>query len=70
MKLDTILGCSICGFKAKKNVELPFDCDSVTCPRCGEGNCLSIITVFESSPAAGQRMKLPDLGDLYRLRRL
>jgi hypothetical protein len=70
MRLNTTLGCSICGFETKKTVNLPFDCDNLICPRCGEGNCLSIITVTENSPAAEQKLKLPSLKELYKIRLL
>lgn len=70
MKLNAMLGCSICSFETKKTVTLPFDCDSLICPRCGEGNCLSIITVTENNPAASQKLKLPSLGDLFKIRLL
>lgn len=70
MKLNTILGCSICGFETKKTVGLPFDCDSLICPRCGEGNCLSIIAITENYAAGRQRTELPNLGNLYKIRRM
>lgn len=47
MKLNVTIGCSVCNFKSKNKVELPFDCDTLLCPRCHNENCLSIIKVLE-----------------------
>lgn len=70
MKMNATLSCSICGFETKKTVLLPFDCDTVVCPRCGEGNSLSIITIAENEAAYEKKPGLPGLDDLYRIRRL
>jgi hypothetical protein len=47
MKLNVTISCSICNFKSKNKVELPFDCDTLLCPSCGGENCLSILTVHD-----------------------
>lgn len=70
MKMDTTLGCSLCGFEMKKTVTLPFDCDTLVCPRCGEGNSLSIITIAENEAPYERKVNLPGLDGLYRIRLL
>ena len=47
MKLNVTIGCSVCNLKSRTKVELPFDCDTLLCPSCGNENCLSIIKVIE-----------------------
>jgi hypothetical protein len=54
--------------KVKKEVEMPFNCDDLICPKCGESNCLSIIHV-DAPPAAPHRpARLDSLKDLFRIR--
>lgn len=70
MKLGVTLGCSICGFKNERSVKLPFDCDKFLCPKCGESNCLSIVSVTENTDEQRQFLIHDTIQDLYRIRRL
>jgi len=70
MKLDVTLGCAICGFKNKRDVMLPFDCDSLICPRCGESNCLSIISIAEDTRFPTNYSRQDSLRELEIIRKL
>lgn len=47
MKLEVTIGCSICSYNGKRIIELPFDCDTLICPKCDSENSLSILTVHD-----------------------
>gem|GEM_PF-809003 len=49
MDLNVTISCSTCNFSITQKVELPFDCDSIICPKCSNENCLSITKVHEES---------------------
>lgn len=70
MKLNVTLGCSCCSFFEEKDVQLPFNCEDMVCPRCRE-NSLSIVLVKDSGKISEMEYpKDPLLEELYKIRRL
>jgi hypothetical protein len=49
MKLEVTIGCIVCGFSSKTNVDSNFDCSSLVCPKCKNEDCLSITAASEIS---------------------
>jgi hypothetical protein len=50
MKLEVTIGCVVCGFSSKMNVDTNFDCSALVCPKCKNEDCLSITSASEISP--------------------
>ncbi len=65
MNIDVKLGCSLCRHFEIKSVSTPFNCANLSCPKCGESNSLSIISVIQN-----QKPKDSLLDNLYKIREL
>lgn len=71
MGIKARLGCLACNYSEEKRIELPFDCDCVPCPKCGELSGLSIISFCEDTKIKDIKVYKRDIiQDLIRIRQL
>ena len=66
MDLKVKLGCSVCHHFQEQNVNMPFSCEGIICPKCGEINSMSIIAIIQDSGIYQNDL----LRNLYKIRQL
>jgi hypothetical protein len=71
LSLNIKIGCSVCNYSDERNVNMPFNTESVVCPKCKEPDSVYIISVNETSKIKDMKISNKTLiNQLIKIRKL